>query len=521
MILASSIGACVVTWLLDAYLNVHSLRWVFLIVCLLSFPLVFIFKVQYTLWTDRHAATAHGATLPPTLPSVWCSSPCAKMRRAILASSLHVIVPLFINPRLGEPVAKVKQNIGHTFCMRILFENRNAAMFITTEPEYLKVNADFVEEYRVLIHGVRSSLRVDLTALRRVRMRGRFSGTSLARVSSARTGKYGICNLELFDRHSMEGIAHIKKRLQEGYPIDFQVHPSPYPGGHRHRHRTRRLPSLRQLVAFERFPFGASWPLSEFWHDKIQGPMSVIRAFLGPILGEAVARRREHGSERHLHIKEGTAQNREVQEGETLVDHLLSYTEGTYARIPHRRLIYIHLRFCCADRTMLRDEILNISVAGRDTVRPRKTPARAPTPEDFREMKYLCAVLNETLRMYPPLNFNMRSTTTPVILPSTTGGQPFYLPAHPKVPFSVLNMHRRTDLWGPDAAQWDPEQFIDERLHKYRLSILVPVRAVLVIRSNSDPKLFRDLAAARGTASGELCPPRQRAKSIILGRSVG
>ena len=28
-------------------------------------------------------------------------------------------------------------------------------------------------------------------------------------------------------------------------------------------------------------------------------------------------------------------------------------------------------------------------------------------------------------------------------------------------------MHRRTDLWGPDALEFDPDRFLDDRLHKY------------------------------------------------------
>lgn len=77
---------------------------------------------------------------------------------------------------------------------------------------------------------------------------------------------------------------------------------------------------------------------------------------------------------------------------------------------------------------MLKDEILNILIAGRDTTAAALTFAiyllaehpealsklkneifnslgkeRNPTYDDFRDMKYLRAVLNETMRLFPPV----------------------------------------------------------------------------------------------------------------------
>ncbi len=77
---------------------------------------------------------------------------------------------------------------------------------------------------------------------------------------------------------------------------------------------------------------------------------------------------------------------------------------------------------------MIKDETLNILLAGRDTTactltfsvyalaehpsvlaRLRKEvldvvgPTRRPTYEDIREMKYMRAFINEVLRLYPPV----------------------------------------------------------------------------------------------------------------------
>jgi len=116
--------------------------------------------------------------------------------------------------------------------------------------------------------------------------------------------------------------------------------------------------------------------------------------------------------------------------------------------------------YCLADDpailAKLRQEIL--TQVGRD---------RRPTFDDVKECKYLRAVINETLRLYPPVPFNVRHCKHSTTWPAQDGGKPYYIPAGIDMPYSVWMMHRRTDLWGPDAHKFDPDRFLDERLHKY------------------------------------------------------
>ena len=100
-----------------------------------------------------------------------------------------------------------------------------------------------------------------------------------------------------------------------------------------------------QNVVALRMRFGVHWPLAEFWEDKLKKPMSVVHDFINPIVAQAIQRKK--GAEVNL---KGLKKDRD---DETLLENLVNSTE---------------------DPITLRDEIMSLLVAGRDTVRFVKCP---------------------------------------------------------------------------------------------------------------------------------------------------
>jgi hypothetical protein len=121
-----------------------------------------------------------------------------------------------------------------------------------------------------------------------------------------------------------------------------------------------------QTITALRSRFGEHWPLSEFWADRLGKPMSIVRGFLDPILEEAVAKKRAAGMQEN-NKKMNELGDRQVEEGESLLDHLVNYTDGTCVQCltVSKDLMMPETK----DHTILADEILNITAAGRDTVR--------------------------------------------------------------------------------------------------------------------------------------------------------
>ncbi|KAG8719587.1 hypothetical protein FRC09_010926 [Ceratobasidium sp. 395] len=318
-----------------------------------------------------------------------------------------------------------------------------------------------------------------------------------------------ISHFDIFARNSDKAISKILARFEEtaqnGQPLamDFQslaqyftldssaeflfgdsVHSLDSPLAHPHspqpNHASAAFANAFQHVMeklMERFSLDMLWPWFELWRDRTGDDMRVISSYIKPIMDKK--------------LDEYRYSNNKVldEENHTFLDDLLQRT---------------------TDEKLIKDQILNILIAGRDSVRfevqleilegsnteveqtggtltfavyflamdpavlaklreeiiSHVGPNAYPTAEHFKEMKYLRSVIDETLRLFPPLPINERTSVRSTVLKSS-GGKSFYIAAGTNVNFSVMHMHRRKDLWGPDAEDFDPERWFGERLDKY------------------------------------------------------
>lgn len=148
------------------------------------------------------------------------------------------------------------------------------------------------------------------------------------------------------------------------------------------------------------------------------------------------------------------------------------------------------------DRRALRDQMLNILLAGRDTTAsllsssfyylaryprvwqrlreeilstfPPSEPAHSITITRLREVRYLKHFLNEVLRLLPPVPTNGRFAVNDTMLPvggGPDGKSPVFVPKGTKVLYHVTVMHRRKDLWGQDAEEFRPERWEENGRH--------------------------------------------------------
>ncbi|PRP81004.1 putative P450 monooxygenase [Planoprotostelium fungivorum] len=80
---------------------------------------------------------------------------------------------------------------------------------------------------------------------------------------------------------------------------------------------------------------------------------------------------------------------------------------------------------------------------------------REPQYEDFNSLVYTNAVAYEVLRLFPPV------ANIPKFCPreQTLCGGKYIIPANTYVTLNAAGVHYNTDVWGPDAAEFNPSRF--------------------------------------------------------------
>ena len=74
------------------------------------------------------------------------------------------------------------------------------------------------------------------------------------------------------------------------------------------------------------------------------------------------------------------------------------------------------------------------------------------------------AVIDETLRFFPPVPVNLRiSDSNPHTYPASDSDNApkYYVPPNTEILYNTALMHRRTDLWGDDAEEFRPDRWLE------------------------------------------------------------
>ncbi|KAK9126440.1 hypothetical protein Scep_015286 [Stephania cephalantha] len=135
------------------------------------------------------------------------------------------------------------------------------------------------------------------------------------------------------------------------------------------------------------------------------------------------------------------------------------------------------------DDAYLRDIVISFLLAGRDTVASTLTTfffslannpdlasailaesdrvmgpdsdRAVPSPDQIRDMVYLHAAVHESMRLYPPVQFDSKFALEDDVLPDGT-----FVKKGTRVTYHPYAMGRMEEVWGPDCLEFRPDRWI-------------------------------------------------------------
>jgi Cytochrome P450 len=102
--------------------------------------------------------------------------------------------------------------------------------------------------------------------------------------------------------------------------------------------------------------------------------------------------------------------------------------------------------------------VQELAAAGMLATRDDPTPTQ-PTAESARELRFLNAVVHESLRCFPPATAGVaRKTQREVDIAGAV------VPKDSLAILPIWAVHYCTDAWGPDAGEWRPGRWLEGRI---------------------------------------------------------
>ena len=173
-----------------------------------------------------------------------------------------------------------------------------------------------------------------------------------------------------------------------------------------------------------------------------------------------------------------------------IIDAALASPKTAHTSDHHRYILLHELLTQTRSKPQIRAELLNVLLAGRDTTAALLTnvffqlahcpdflstlrseistlAGHRPTYTQLKNLPYLHALLNESLRLHPVVPMNARTALEDTVLPlggGPDGKSPAFVPKGRIVSWNLFAMHRRKEVYGADALEFKPERWIDEKL---------------------------------------------------------